>query len=123
MRTVLGNPKGDNRRSTLRAAESGDVFGVANVPFVADGQLVAALGPTAGQYGASVFGLHALTEAVGLRPLPVVRLKCTFRHLSSFLSAGKHTSTEALRVGIQNSDYKGYACEVQTCRLGGSGSV
>jgi len=53
------------------------------LPFVADRELFAAPGATAGQYGAPILGFHAAAETVGLRPVAVVRLKSTFRHFSS----------------------------------------
>jgi hypothetical protein len=40
---------------------------------------------TAGQYGASVLGLHAFPEPVRFRALAIVGLKCTFRHLRFLL--------------------------------------
>jgi hypothetical protein len=60
----------------------GYLLGVADVPLVANGQLMAAFRPSAGQHGASVFGLHALAEAVSFGALPIIRLKRTFWHCS-----------------------------------------
>jgi len=70
----------------------GDLLGVADVAFVANGQLVTALRSAASQHGASVLCLHALTEAMRLGALPVIWLKRTFWHCSWFLSAWKQTS-------------------------------
>jgi len=53
------------------------------LPFVADRELFAAPGATAGQYGAPVLGLHTAAETVGLRAMAIIRLKSTFRHFSS----------------------------------------
>jgi hypothetical protein len=53
------------------------------LPFVADRELLAAPGATAGQYGAPILGFHAAAETVGLGTMAVVRLKSTFRHFSS----------------------------------------
>ena len=55
---------------------------VTNHALVADGEFVAALGATAGEHGTTVLGFHALAEPVGFRPLAVIRLKCTFWHLT-----------------------------------------
>ena len=57
-----------------------DLFRVTNVAFVADGQLVAALRPTTGEDIAAVLCFHALTEAMSLGSLPIIRLKRTFWH-------------------------------------------
>lgn len=56
---------------------------VADVAFVTDRELVAAPGPAAREYGPAVLGLHTLAESVNLCTLAIVRLKCTFRHVSS----------------------------------------
>ena len=53
------------------------------LPFVADRELFAAPGATAGQYGAPILGLHTAAETVGLRAMAIIRLKSTFRHFSS----------------------------------------
>jgi hypothetical protein len=57
-----------------------DLFRVTNVAFVAHGQLVAALCPTAGKDIAAVLCFHALAEAMSLGSLPIIRLKRTFWH-------------------------------------------
>lgn len=44
------------------------------------GDALAALRSPARQHGAPTLGLHALAEAMRLRPAPPVRLKSTFRH-------------------------------------------
>lgn len=62
----------------------GDSFGVADVALVAHRQLVTTLGTATGEDIPTVLCFHALTEAVGLGPLAVVRLKRTFWHCSTF---------------------------------------
>ena len=65
-----------------------DLMGVPDSSFVADGQLVAALGATARQHGAAILRFHPGPESVGLCALAIIRLKCTFRHwLSSSRTA------------------------------------
>ena len=54
---------------------------------VADSQFMAAARASAAEHGAPVLGLHALTEPVYFRAFTIVRLKCAFRHLYSFLDA------------------------------------
>ncbi len=58
-----------------------DLLGVTDGSFVADGELVATFGPATRQYCLTILGLHTRSEPVGLGPLTVVRLKCTFWHL------------------------------------------
>ena len=53
------------------------------LPFVANRELFAAPGATAGQYGAPILSFHAAAETVGLRAMAIIRLKSTFRHFSS----------------------------------------
>ena len=53
------------------------------LPFVADGEFLAALRATAGENGTAVFRLHTGTEPVRLGAVTIVRLESTFRHFSS----------------------------------------
>ena len=48
------------------------------VYFVRNGQFLAALGTTSGQYAATISRLHALTETMLVVSLPVVGLECSF---------------------------------------------
>ena len=48
------------------------------VYFVRNGQLLAALGTTSGQYAATISRLHALTETMFVVSLAVVGLECSF---------------------------------------------
>src|SRR5688572_19015594 len=93
-----------------------ELLGIADVAFVANGQLVAALRPATSQDIAAVLCFHALAEAVSLGSLPVIRLKRTFWHCSTFPERLEAHFHRALRVGVQNSDYKGYREEVQSKR-------
>jgi hypothetical protein len=49
-----------------------------------------------------------------LGALAVIRLKRTFWHRFSSCSLGRQGSAEALRVGVQNTDYRGWRGERQT---------
>jgi hypothetical protein len=57
---------------------------------------MAATRAAAAEHGAPVLGLHALTETVYFGALAIVRLKCAFRHLYSFLDA-RNASSEGAR--------------------------
>ena len=48
------------------------------VYFIGNGQLLAALGTTSGQYAATISRLHALTETMFVVSLAVVGLECSF---------------------------------------------
>jgi len=58
------------------------LLGVTNGSFVTDGQLVAATSAAARQHSLPILGLHSRSEPVGLRPLAIIRLKCTFWHFN-----------------------------------------
>ncbi len=58
---------------------------VANGWLVTNGQFVAALGTPARKHSAAIRSLHTLAKSVGLRPVPIIRLKRTFWH-STILS-------------------------------------
>jgi hypothetical protein len=60
--------------------ESGKLIGVPDNSLIADGQLVAALGAAAGEYGPAIFAFHTRPETMSFCALSVVRLKCTFWH-------------------------------------------
>jgi hypothetical protein len=70
--TTITPPK--TRRQNALVAVSG-----------ADGNAMAALGPTTGQHGCAALGLHTDPEAVGLGPVTAVGLKCALRHGSALL--------------------------------------
>jgi hypothetical protein len=53
------------------------------LPFGADSEFLAAAGATAREYGPAVLGFHARPESVRLGAVAIIRLKGTFRHLSS----------------------------------------
>lgn len=57
--------------------------GVADCAFVTDGELMAATGAAASENGAAILRSHSGAEAVLLRTLVIVRLKCSFRHAAS----------------------------------------
>jgi hypothetical protein len=60
---------------------------------------MAAARAAAAEHGAPVLGLHALTETVYFGALAIVRLKCAFRHLYSFLDA-RDAAAKAQGLGI-----------------------
>jgi hypothetical protein len=62
------------------------LMGVPDSSFVADRQLMAALGAAARQHGAAILRVHPGPESVSLRALAIIRLKCTFRHGLSSLA-------------------------------------
>jgi len=53
------------------------------LPLGTNGQLLATPGPAAGKHRAAILGLHASEEAMRLGAVAIIRLKSTFRHLSS----------------------------------------
>jgi hypothetical protein len=53
------------------------------LPFGADSELLAATGAAAREYGPAILGFHARPEPVRFGAVAIVRLKGTFRHLSS----------------------------------------
>jgi hypothetical protein len=57
------------------------LLGEADRTFVANGQLVPALGTAPGQNGTAILGLHASAEAMSLGALVIIRLKCSLRHI------------------------------------------
>lgn len=98
---VLGEaepgPVGGNGLTDLRLADSA---------FVADSQLVAALRPAARQHGTAVFRLHAFTESMRLRALPVIRLERSLWHFSAISAPRRNPSASALR-WESNFNYRG----------------
>jgi hypothetical protein len=56
---------------------------VSGLPLGADRQFLPSGGPAAGNDGAAIRSLHALSKSVSLRAVPVIRLVRTFRHFSS----------------------------------------
>jgi hypothetical protein len=52
----------------------------ADIPFIANGEFVTTLRAAARQNITAILSLHALAEAMGLRPFTIIRLKSTFRH-------------------------------------------
>jgi hypothetical protein len=79
----------EHRRSGLCEShrELGGRLGIANGWFVADGQLPAAFGATAGQNGLPILSFHAGTETVCFGAFAVIRLKCSLWHLMDFAPA------------------------------------
>ena len=53
------------------------------LPFVANRELLAPGSPPARQHGTAILGFHAAAKAVRFGAMAVVRLKSTFRHVSS----------------------------------------
>ena len=53
------------------------------LPFGADSEFLAAAGAAAREYSPAILGFHARPEPVRLGAVAIVRLKGTFRHLSS----------------------------------------
>lgn len=91
MRRVFGNV------SPGWAEGPGLGVGVSDCAFVTDGELMTATGAATGENGAAVLRFHTRAEAVRLRTLVVVRLKCSFRHAASlgWPGAGKmHQGTK-----------------------------
>ena len=56
---------------------------------------LAALGPAAGKYCRSGFGLHSGQKTVGLRPMAAVRLKCALGHDAALLISVEKFCLEA----------------------------
>ena len=79
-------------------------LGVPNVAFVADGKLMAAFRASASEDGPPVLCLHALTESMDLRALPIVRLERTFWHCVKTLIIK--------RVGAE-SNRPAYGCRIR----------
>jgi hypothetical protein len=74
--------------SKILRSEDADTFRKAwdcKLPFVADGELFASGRATARENGPAVLGLHTRAESVSFRAVTVIRLKSTFRHLSSII--------------------------------------
>lgn len=67
------------------------VFGVADVTFVADGELPPAFGAAPREDVAAVHCFHAGAEPVSLGPFAIIRLKSTFWHLIEPARAGKRS--------------------------------
>ncbi len=93
---------------------------VANGGLVTDREFVAALGTPARKHSAAIRSLHTLAKSVGLRPVPIVRLKRTFWHskiLTVFcwepqpviakLRAGPGAKTHCYKSTDPNIKYKG----------------
>jgi hypothetical protein len=68
---------GSQQTNTFRKTRDG------LLPLGTDGQLFAATRAAAGENGAAVLGLHAGAKPVRLGTMAIIRLKSTFRHLSS----------------------------------------
>ena len=83
MRELFGNARVSEELS-LGSEGLGDSFGVADDPFVANGELPASALPAASQNRAAIHCLHAGAEAVLLRTLTVIRLKSSLRHISEY---------------------------------------
>jgi hypothetical protein len=64
---------------TFRETSDGEL------PLGADSQFLTATRPAASEHGATVLGLHAGEKAVRLGAMAVIRLKGSFRHLSSIV--------------------------------------
>src|SRR5688572_21013243 len=74
-------------------------FRVADVAFVADRKLMAALSAPASEHRATVLCFHALAETVSFGPLPIIRLKRTFWH---FVNPERRVQTfRARREGVK----------------------
>jgi len=82
------------------AEEPGLGVGVADGAFVTDGQLMAATGAAASENGTTVLGFHAGAEAMLLRALVVVRLKCSFRHAASLRWPAAAKSREGAKIAL-----------------------
>jgi hypothetical protein len=80
--TLVINPAeifGTQQTDTFRKTRDG------TLPLGANGQFLAAASAAPGQNGASVLGLHTGAKPVRLGAVAVVRLKSTFRHVSSII--------------------------------------
>jgi hypothetical protein len=80
MRELFGNAR-VSEELPFSCGVLSDGFGVADDPFVADGQLPASALPAARKNRPAVHCLHAGAEAVLLRTLTVIRLKRSLRHI------------------------------------------
>lgn len=102
-----------NRRGT---AWTGLIVGVTQGSFVTDGQLVAATRPAASENGAAILRLHALPEAVRLRTLVIIGLKCSLRHAISLriarLERSVRTRKDILAPDGLNLQYRRAATKV-----------
>jgi hypothetical protein len=77
------------------------------LPLGTDGQFLAAASAAPGQNGASVLGLHAGQKPVGLGAVAIVRLKSTFRHVSSIIQYRSRAGGAANRVCDNRVWHKG----------------
>ena len=80
--TLVINPAevfGTQQTDTFRKTKDGAL------PLGANGQFLAAASAAPGQNGASVLRLHTGAKPMRLRAVAVVRLKSTFRHVSSII--------------------------------------
>ena len=76
---VIHAPEIFRSKQTYTFGKTGDGI----LPLGTDGQLLAAPGPAAREYRASILGLHTGEEAMRFGAVAIIRLKSTFRHLSS----------------------------------------
>jgi len=53
------------------------------LPLGTDSEFLPSASSAAGKDGTAILGFHAGAEAMGLRAVTIIRLKGTFRHLSS----------------------------------------
>ena len=70
---------GTQQANTFRKTSDGEL------PFGADGELLASAGATPRKHGTAILRLHTRAEAMRLRAMTVIRLKSAFRHYCSII--------------------------------------